>query len=90
MENTLVSFDFLKKKIEEIEELKLKLKELTKRKIRDEVKLTKTHDTRLKIAHDQYVVDMRRIQHEKKVRSLNRVVKKQYLKFSNVRNNNMV
>uniref|UniRef100_A0A2S2R5C2 WD repeat-containing protein 65 n=1 Tax=Sipha flava TaxID=143950 RepID=A0A2S2R5C2_9HEMI len=66
MENTLVSFNFLKNKIDRTKELELKLEKLTKKKERDKLKLIKNQEMWLKVVHDQYALDMKRIENEKK------------------------
>jgi hypothetical protein len=80
----------LKNKIDRTKELELKLEKLTKKKERDKLKLIKNQEMWLKVVHDQYALDMKRIENEKKVSTLNRFNKKGYLRFSNVRNNIMV
>lgn len=67
MENTLVSAEYLKNKIDIIEELQSKLEELTKRRARDENKLTKNYEAQLKIAQNDYFLNFKRIEKEKKV-----------------------
>lgn len=67
--NTLSSTNYLRRKMDKIEEVKLKLEKLTKLRDRDIVKLTKAYEPRLKSAHDHYAMNMKRIEYEKKVSS---------------------